>query len=171
MTTKRLLIWHNHSGSDSSSSPIAVHAWLEQGSQLNSALIQPKLCWTEVHKEEILSRNKSSIFNKTFSFHSIELLDITKIIPIDFSIDRKIFPFVRLGRSFIIEAFGGLQVMVFEARDEKERDAMINGMKMAVARLSSKIIVGDCSVLGEFYSPYGSVPGGLFQLNNDSFSY
>lgn len=151
---------------------MAVHAWVEQGSQLNSALIQPKFCWTEVHKEDILSRNKSSIFNKKFSFHSIELLDISKIIPIDFSIDRKIFPFVRLGRSFIIEAFGGLQVMVFEARDQKERDDIIYGMKMAVARLSSKIIVGDCSVLGEFFSPYGSVPGGpwLFQHNNDSYS-
>ena len=173
MATKRLLVWHNkqsnnninnnnnninNNTNDSMEAPVAVHAWLEQGSNISSALLQPKFCWQEVNYKENL--DKSSLLRKTFSFHTVELLDISKIIPLDRCyVDRDMLPFVKNNTSFIIEAFGGSMSMVFEARDEEERDDIVNGLKMAVARLGSKIIIGDSSVLDEFFSPLGSVPG------------
>lgn len=149
-------MWHKPS-STSSNPPIAVHAWLEQGYQLRSALIQPKFCWQETHCKQ--TQSDKSIFDKSFTFHAVDLLDISKIIPVDDYIDRDKLPFVKTKCSFILEALGSSHVMVFEARDETERDNIIAGLKLVVARLSSKIIVGDKTVLYEFFNPHGDVPG------------
>ena len=50
--------------------------------------------------------------------------------------------------------------MIFEAESANERDVFIEGLKILVARLGSKIIVGDKDVLEEFFTPASSsVPG------------
>ena len=61
MSTRRLLVWHQKSEDNECAPPIAVHAWLEQGSQLPSALIQPKFCWMEIQDEDAQDK---SILNK-----------------------------------------------------------------------------------------------------------
>jgi len=41
--------------------------------------------------------------------------------------------------------------MLFEAGSEVERDRLAYALKLAVARLGSKIIVGDAGVFDEFF--------------------
>jgi hypothetical protein len=160
MTTRRLLVWHRESKQASAEPPVVIHAWIEHGSQLDSILVQPKFCWQEAYIKE--TQNKS-VFKNSLTYHAVDLLDISKIMPIDdVVVDRERHPFVKRSSSFLVEAFGGFQEMIFEARDEAERDDIIEGLKLVVARLGSKIIVGDSTVLSEFFSPLGaSVPGSI----------
>lgn len=161
------MVWHKESNKTHSDPPVAINAWLEYGSQLYSSLLQPKFCWQEAQN---VQTHDKCISNKIFTHHTIELLDISKIVPLDEcnNVDRNRVHFVKRRRSFIIEVFGGEQEFVFEARTEMERDNIVDGLKMIVARLSSKIIVGDSTVLHEFFSPTGSVPGGVqFLLHHD----
>lgn len=156
MTTKRLLVWHRQSF-DSKDHPVAVHMWIEHGSQLHSILVQPKLCWREICHEKC----ERDGLTAAFSYHAVDLLDISKILPLDVDLDRARHPFAKGRYSFLVEAFGGCQQMVFEARNAVERDNIIEGLKLIVSRLGSKIMVGDSSVLKEFFSPLGSVPGNI----------
>ncbi len=196
MTEKRLLVWHNDTLLEPFGSPVAVHAWIEYGSQLPATLIQPKLCWKEIvkntNKETVITTNDYNNYNKvttvlpssssissssstpreilnnptTFTFHGIDLLDISKIISMDDILDRTRYPLVQRNCCFLVEAFGGCQQMVFEARSEMERDDIMEGLKLIVSRLGSKIMVGDSTVLREFFSPLGSVvvPGGIPEI-------
>lgn len=154
MQTKRLLVWHRKTNRKTSKAPVAVHTWIEHGSQLESILIQPKFCWRKTHGKESQER---SILNIS-DYHSVDLLDISRIVPADHYVDRVKYPFVKRSSSFLIEAFD--QELVFEARDEIARDNVVEGLKLLVARLGSKIILGDGRVLDEFFSPMGAyVPG------------
>ena len=147
-------MWHKKSTEVSSDPPIAVHAWIEPGSKFESALIQPKFCWRRNHGNEPHGR---SILNIP-SLHAIDLLDISKIVAADNYVGRQNYPFVKKCCSFLVEAFD--EELVFEARDEDERDEIVEGLKLLVARLGSKIIIGDGRVLDEFFSPLGAfVPG------------
>ena len=168
MTTKRLLVWHRCKSFDSKDHPVAVHMWIEHGSQLHSTLIQPKLCWREIcHKEW----RRDRLATTAFSYHAVDLLDISKILPLDVEFDRTSHshPFAKQKYSFLVEAFGGCQQMVFEARNNVERDNIIEGLKLIVSRLGSKIMVGDSSVLKEFFSPLGSVPGNIPSIITGGF--
>jgi len=49
--------------------------------------------------------------------------------------------------------------MLFEAGSEVERDRLAYALKLAVARLGSKIIVGDAGVFDEFFVTGNGVPG------------
>lgn len=158
MTAKRLLVWHKDTTLKPTVTSIAVHAWIEHGTQLHSALVQPKLCWREVYTKDCKSKGE---LQTVFTFHAVDLLDISKIIPMNEVLDRSKHPFVKRRSSFLVEAFGGCQEMIFEARDEAERDDIVEGLKLVVSRLGSKIMVGDSSVLTEFFTPLGSVPGNI----------
>jgi len=151
MNTRKILVWHGNEND----SPVAVKAWVELGTQLQTALIQPKFMWHGTlgkDKHEVERR----VLNK-LTFHSLELLDITKVVPTE-HINRKRYPFAKRSHSFLIQAFS--KEMLFEAISEKERDDIVDGLKMTVARLGSKILVGDGRVLNEFFTPTGaSVPG------------
>jgi len=159
MSAKRLLIWHQQTTQNTSDSPIAIYAWIELGSQLNNySLIQPKFCWQAINGNK---ETDKTVLAGTSTFHAVDLLDISKIIAVDSSLGREGFPFANRSSSFILEAFGGSIQMVFEARDELEREDIINGLKLVVSRLGSKIIIGDSTVLDEFFTPMRSVvPGG-----------
>ena len=117
MNAKRLLVWHREATEDSTDPPIAVHAWIEHGSQLDSALIQPKFCWRKNYGKET---HNNSILKLSSRYHAIDLLDISKIVPAEYYVARDQYPFVKRSCSFVIEAFD--QEVVFEARDEIERD-------------------------------------------------
>lgn len=153
MNSRKTLVWHGNKDN----SQVAVKAWIEPGSQLQSVLIQPKFMW-----QQTLGSGKRTterrVLNKRI-FHSVDLLDITKIVATE-RIDRKKYPFAKRSCSFVVQSF--VREMVFEAVCEAERDDIVDGLKMMVARLGSKILVGDGQVLNEFFTPMGaSVPGDL----------
>lgn len=162
MNSKRVLIWHRPSTDEKTFHPVAVHAWIEQGSQLDAALIQPKFCWRKSYEKEPHDRSVLTIRR----FNAVDLLDISKIVAVRTSTYRGKYPYIKKKSSFVIEAFD--QELLFEARDEIERDDIVDGMKLLVARLGSKIMIGDGRVLDEFFSPMGaSVPGRIPSIVTD----
>ncbi len=154
MNSKRVLLWHRPSTVDKIFHPIAVHAWIELGSQLDTTLIQPKFCWRKSYEKELHDRSVLRIRR----FNAVDLLDISKVVAVSKSIFRGKYPYMQRKSSYVIEAFG--QELLFEARNETERDDIVEGLKLLVARLGSKIMMGDGRVLDEFFSPLGAtVPG------------
>lgn len=153
MNSRKTLVWHGNEDN----TQVAVKAWIEPGSQLQSVLIQPKFMW-----QQTLGNNKRTNERRVLNtriFHSVDLLDITKIVATE-AIDRTKYPFAKCSCSFIVQSFA--KEMVFEAVCESERDDIVDGLKMMVARLGSKILVGDGQVLNEFFTPIGaSVPGNI----------
>lgn len=161
LTSKKTLVWHhatNHTNSKCTTA--AIKAWIELGSQLQSALIQPKLMWQESHSKNMTRRENSVLSN--LPFHAVELLDISGIFILK-SVDRSLYPFARKSCSFIVKSFD--MELLFEASCTEERDQIVEGLKLMVARLGSKIICGDGDVLREFFNPLGaSVPGEAPQM-------
>jgi len=153
MNSRKTLIWHTSEGT----TQLAVKAWIEPGSQLQSVLIQPKFMW-----QQTLGKNNRKAERRVLNtrvFHSLDLLDITKIVATE-QIDRMKYPFAKRSCSFVVQSF--TKEMVFEAVCETERNDIVDGLKMMVARLGSKILVGDGQVLNEFFTPIGaSVPGDI----------
>jgi len=153
MGTKMLLVWHRSMHYEAS--PIAVNAWIEHGSYIQAGLIQPKLMWQESCGKE--RKDGERFILNDFRFHSVDLLDISRVIPLG-RVDRTEYPFAKSSCSFFIQAFE--KELIFEAESTAERDNFIEGLKVLVARLGSKIIVGEKDVLGEFFTPTSSeVPG------------
>jgi len=153
MNSRKTLIWHT----TEDNTQLAVKAWIEPGSQLQSVLIQPKFMW-----QQTLGKNNRKTERRVLNtrvFHSLDLLDITKIVATE-QIDRMKYPFAKRSCSFVVQSF--TKEMVFEAVCETERNDIVDGLKMMVARLGSKILVGDGQVLNEFFTPIGaSVPGDI----------
>jgi len=93
----------------------------------------------------------------TMAFHSVDLLDIAQIIPLNW-VDRELYPFAKISCSFVIRVYD--KDMLFEAENTSQRDWFIDALKILVATLWSKIIVGDRDVLNEFFTATGyAVPG------------
>lgn len=153
MGTKMLLVWHRSMNTESS--PIAVHAWIEHGSCIQAGLIQPKLMWQESCGKE--RKDGERFVLNEMEFHSLDLLDISRVAPLS-RVDRTMYPFAKRSCCFFVQAFD--KELMFEAESGADRDKFIKGLKVLVARLGSKIIVGDKDVLEEFFTPASSeVPG------------
>jgi len=153
------LVWHRESDTLAEAfAPTAVRLWMERGSYIRSALLQPKLCWQNMDDSHGATDDRKYVFRST-SLHSIELLDVTKILPMTAG-DKITHPLAKKSRSFVVEASN--MKYLFQAKDESERDRIILGLKITIARLGSKIIMGDPNVFEEFFTPKGNeVPGDM----------
>jgi hypothetical protein len=67
------------------------------------------------------------------------------------TVNRDTYPFVKAQNSFLISTNDGEEFM-FETKTTEERNSFLFAMKLMVARLASKIIVGDVYVFDEFFS-------------------
>jgi len=145
------LVWHPCSRQNSNNlSPVCVQAWFEMGCRLRDRVIQPKFMWWTAYQPD-LSRNKLNISNHTPE--SIELLNIVRVLKPN-RIDRELHPFAILKNSFTLQTNTN-EIFLFEALKEDLRDRFVQGLKLVVARLASKIIVGDEDVFEEFFTPWG----------------
>lgn len=153
------LIWHpRRSQKEKSSSnppPICVQAWFEMGTCLKSTLVQPKFMWRGDHRPDDATRYGNVQGPVISNPHNIELLNIIRVLS-PTTIDRKIYPFVKVNNAFILST-SAEESFLFEAATEEERNKVVLGLKLVVARLASKIIVGDKGVFQEFFSPWGSM--------------
>jgi hypothetical protein len=151
-------VWHPKSLVKSSittnPSPVLVEAWIEMGSCLKSSLIQPKLIWREAHGMKDGGDRELNFQNP----HQIDLLNIVRVL-IPTSVSRETYPFVKLDCAFFIVSNCDNEYL-FEAASREERDRFVHVFKVTVARLASKIIVGDKGVFSEFFSPWGRVKKG-----------
>mmetsp|Transcript_8520 Transcript_8520/g.13324 ORF Transcript_8520/g.13324 Transcript_8520/m.13324 type:complete len:479 (+) Transcript_8520:257-1693(+) len=144
-------IWHPN---DANGKPVAVTAWFERGQHLCKKFVQPCFAWKK--QNDNLSESTSKINIPDYQFHSIDLLDISRILEVN-KVNRKKYPFAQRKKCFLIQ---GLEnKMLFEASHEKERDRICQDFKLVVARLGSKVIMEDTEMFTEFFIVDGSVPG------------
>lgn len=73
------------------------------------------------------------------------------------TLDRTMYPFAKIDRTFTILSHTN-ENFVFEAATTEERDWLVHGLKLVVARLASMIIVGDEHMFVEFFSPWADSP-------------
>ena len=149
------LTWHPIAKSERKSySPVRVKAWIELGTQLRSRLIQPKLIW-KIMTESELQSTKCSFSNIGLS--KVELLDIVRVLEPN-KVDRTKYPFVKKSCCFSVHTVS--DSFMFEAVSQVEKEKLVTGLKLSIARLGSKIVMGDESVFEEFFSPFGDVDPG-----------
>mmetsp|Transcript_30993 Transcript_30993/g.45977 ORF Transcript_30993/g.45977 Transcript_30993/m.45977 type:complete len:801 (-) Transcript_30993:234-2636(-) len=143
----------------SNKSPISVQGWFEMGSRLENRVIQPKFMWRKTYQPNLSTHRKLSCETPD----SIELLSMVRILK-PTQLNRKHFPFAKVDHSFSILA-NNKDLYLFEAQSSQERDWIVHGLKLVVARLASMIIVGDEQMFVEFFSPWAHSP----VLDDDAF--
>lgn len=164
MNEKFTLVWHRSIKPyvRSKGTPQAMKVWIERGQRLRAGLIQPKLVWRPIQDHEGEQRQMFS----TLTIESIELLDISRILEVN-RIDRNIYPYAKKSKCLLLESLD--RKIMFETSSESERDRIVNTLKLAVARLASKVIVQDDGVLDEFFTPFvTAVPGEAPRWTQDS---
>jgi len=156
------LIWHpgrkQSAQSFTNPTPLHAQAWFEMGTCLKSTLVQPKFMWRGAYhrpNDDDSSNSNRNIQGPAFQTpHFVELLNIVRVIAPK-SLDRNIHPFCRLTHAFTVSTSQD-ESYLFEAATEEERNRFVLGLKLVVARLASKIIVGDKGVFNDFFTPCGS---------------
>lgn len=134
------------------SRPIGIKAWIERGQQLRHTLIQPKLCWQQVH----LSDPQGPLRDKSKKLFNVDLLDVTRVLEVN-RVDRRHYPLAPRNKCLLVQCID--QKMMFEAGSQAERDRLVHTLKLTVARLGTKMIVEDKSVFDDFFSFGDGVPG------------
>lgn len=141
------LIYHPSNSFDpcairsSSSIGVPVHAWLERGQRLVE-VIQPKWMWKP--------KSRSGKNEWMVAIRGIELLDITRILPLD-QIDRSRHPFAKAQHCFVLKTIDGEDLM-FECKSVAERKRLLYSLKMVIARFGAKVLMGDDSLYKEFFA-------------------
>lgn len=147
MNNERLaLMWHpTQTEKDPNRAPVCVKVWIEAGVYLNDGtFLLPKLTWGNhgATKEPM---------------QKVELLDICRICSLK-SVDRKQHPFALANESFYIET--QQEIIVFQAQSCEERDRIVYGLKLVVARLASFLMLRDVRAAEEFFGGHNdTVPG------------
>ncbi len=139
------------------------------GSCLKTTLIQPKFVWRIIRQPpKGLSRLTRSLKIAMQEPESIELLNIVRILsPSTTSVDRNKYPFVKCESSFVLVT-STKDEYLFEAKDAEQKKRFVFCMKLMIARLASKIIVGDRDVFNEFFVPFGKKLMNLDSSNDDN---
>jgi hypothetical protein len=176
-TDKVSLLWHptpnvSETGSNppspsSSKSPVSVKGWFEMGSRLYNRVIQPKFMWRETYQPDLLNHKRLGLSGRSPS--SLDLLNMIRILKPNY-LDRSIYPFAKIDRTFTILSHTNVQY-VFEAASTEERDWLVHGLKLVVARLASMIIVGDDHMFVEFFSPWANSPVSSESSTDESQAY
>lgn len=142
-------MWHpTQSDEDSNLRPICAKIWIESGVYLSDGtFLLPKLTWCRASHDE---GNQASL-------EKLDLLDVCRICPTK-KIDRQQHPFAVTQKSFFVETQRDL--FVFQARSTEERDRIVYGLKLVVARLASLLMLRDIRAAEEFFGAIANmVPG------------
>lgn len=150
MTNERFtLMWHpTQNDENPNRRPICSKVWIEAGVYLSDGtFLLPKLTWSKISPDNEQSK----------SLEKLDLLDICRICPTK-KIDRSQHPFAVTQRSFFIET--QREIFVFQAQSTEERDRIVYGMKLVVARLASLLMLRDIRAAEEFFGAIANmVPG------------
>lgn len=151
MNNERLtLMWHpTQTSSERNRSPICVKVWIEAGVYLNDGtFLLPKLTWSKASHDDPLKQQ---------ALEKLDLLDICRIRPIT-TVNRSLHPFALSVKSFYIET--QTDIFVFQAQTVEERDRIIYGLKLVIARLASLLMLRDIRAAEEFFGAIANmVPG------------
>lgn len=142
MNNERLtLMWHpTQTPSQSNRSPVCVKVWIEAGVYLNDGtFLLPKLTWSKASQDDPL---------KAQALQKLDLLDICRIRPIA-TVNRTLHPFALSKKSFFVET--QTETYVFQAQTVDERDRIVYGLKLVIARLASLLMLRDIRAAEEFF--------------------
>lgn len=149
-------MWHPTQASESTDLPtvVCVKLWVEAGVYLiDGTFLLPKLTWLPVHESKLYAR----VLNTSGDTPgSLDLLDVCRVKECD-EIDRNIYPFAHIDRSFMIQTQSGK--FLFETRSRQERGRVVNGLKLVIARLASLLMLRDLRAVDEFFGGNNNVPG------------
>lgn len=142
------LLWHpNPTKEVPYPKPCCVHAWIERGTYLmNQNFVRPKFMWKPAHEAHLASRRKINVKAEKF-----DLLEIARIESSPPPIDRSIFPLAHQPSCFSIKTKSSY--FLFQAPSEEEKEDLVFGLKLVVARLASLLIVRDMAAVEEFFEP------------------
>lgn len=151
-------MWHpTQSKNNPNRSPICVKVWIESGVYLvDGTFLLPKLTWIKASDDA-----KRTIAQKKYkqeqekALQKFDLLEVCRICATQ-TIDRKLHPFASASKSFYIET--GSEVFLMEAQSSEERDRIVYGLKLVIARLASLLMLRDIRAADEFFGA-GAVPG------------
>ena len=167
MNNERLtLMWHPTQDQTAqqrhrSLSPQCVKVWIEAGVYLNDGtFLLPKLTWTKV--STVLASGKSAVMEPSMessqlppakiqyspTLEKLDLLDICRIYPLT-TVNRKLHPFALTQKSFCIETQN--EKFVFQAQTIDEKERIVYGLKLVVARLASLLMLRDIRAAEEFF--------------------
>jgi hypothetical protein len=151
---KMTLIWHPADSIKArNKAPFCSKVWIESGIYLiDGTFLLPKLLWVPVIEGNI----QSKVLNATTrNPGTIDLLDVCRVRECK-TIDRKLFPFANVERSFMIQT--QTETQLFEARSRDERIRVVNALRLVIARLASLLMLRDLRAVDEFFGG-NSVPG------------
>lgn len=130
-------------------SPVCVKVWIEAGVYLNDGtFLLPKLTWTKASQDISFMQQP---------LEKLDLLDICGIRPVA-SVNRSRHPFALSQKSFYIET--QTDTLVFQSQSPEERDRIVYGLKLVIARLASLLMLRDIRAAEEFFGAITNmVPG------------
>jgi hypothetical protein len=149
------LLWHpTQSRKDPNRPPVCVKVWIESGIYLgDGSFLLPKLTWLPIHEG-----NADSFLMNAGSQtpEGLDMLDVCRVRECN-AIDRRKYPFAHIEKSFIIQTQNG--ITMFETRSKQDRNHIVNGLKLLIARLASLLMLRDLRAVDEFFGGKDSVPG------------
>jgi hypothetical protein len=151
-------MWHpTQSVLRTNRSPLCVNLWIESGVYLvDGSFLLPRLSWSVAYENNLASRRLNVSNTEP---EQIDLLDVCRIRVTE-KIDRKLHPFADARKSFVIETQE--EVYMFEAQTADERNRIVYGYKLVIARLASLLMLRDSRAVEEFFgSASAMVPGGF----------
>ena len=151
MNNERLtLMWHpTQTTNEPHRSPVCVKVWIEAGVYLSDGtFLLPKLTWSKASLDDPYKHQ---------ALEKLDLLDICRIRPIKI-VNRSLHPFALTQKSFYIET--PTDIFVFQAQSVEERDRIVYGLKLVIARLASLLMLRDIRAAEEFFGAIANmVPG------------
>jgi hypothetical protein len=137
--------------------PICVKAWIESGVYLvDGTFLLPKFTMIRATDASNLTNEKVPQ-KQSASLEKFDLLDVCRIF-VPEMIDRSSYPYPHMSRSFIIET--GTSHFMLEAQSAEDRDRIVYGLKLVIARLASLLMLRDMRAASEFFGATAHmVPG------------
>ena len=105
-----------------------------------NSVIQPKFMWHRVRRDSY-AIPASDVSNFC-------LVDVARVLAVE-TVDRKLYPFAKPPSCFLVKTLE--RTFLFETKSAAERQRFVRLMKLCVARLGSKLIVGDQSFFEEYF--------------------
>lgn len=162
MTNDRMtLIWHPTEANESpGKSPICVKVWIESGvCLLDGTFVLPKLSWNQVldSSTDAEARAKPGRRLPQAEPRCVDLLDICRVYAVE-TVDRSRHPFADIRKSFAVETQS--ESFLFESLTSDERDRIVYGLKLVIARLASMLMLRDSRAAEEFFGAVAPVVPG-----------
>lgn len=154
MNERLLVMWHPTQSKDKPNrAPILARLWIESGVYLiDGSFLLPKLSWVKA-----FGKTSEGVLTKSQDLQKVDLLDICRIRSCD-KVDRSLHPFANGRLSWYIET--QQDVFLFESETAEERNRIVYGLKLVVARLASLLMLRDIRAADEFFGAVSTgVPG------------